>query len=206
MSIDQKIIDQYLAISGKVRGVVFETDAKYVVLNWGNEGLDKLNKAMRDYGVDIDYNNAHTVDWFPVGYRMLSIKVIKEVFNLNNEYIRDIGYTAPKLSRIVRFSIRFFLNFEKFVGRIPTMWKQHYTTGSLEVIKSDETSKELIIVIKDLYKHLDTIDDPDKHLFVTSYLEGYFEKVSQFMKNELKGTMNITEYNNEQCYKFYGRW
>ncbi len=164
-------IDEILAMPGQVRGVVFATDKEYVLLKWGKEGLEKLKNKAKEWGVKTPYEKVEVIDWYPAGQRAISLLLIREVFNLDNSGIRDMGSMAPKFSFIVKLFFKLFSPIEKFAKEIPGYWDEHFTEGELEVIKVSEKDKELIIHLKNV----------DIHPIYCVYSEGYFERVIKFI-------------------------
>jgi len=45
---DKKQLDKLLELQGEVKGVVFQTDGKYVLQKEGEEGLKKLEKRSKN--------------------------------------------------------------------------------------------------------------------------------------------------------------
>lgn len=158
---------------GKVRGVVFETDRDCVRLKWGEEGLAKLNSAVKKYGLekDLPYETVETMAWYPLGARIVSLLLIKEVFGLDDKGIRQLGEMAPKFSFIVKLLFKLFKPLQKLVQNVPRYWEEHYTVGKLVVEKVSEEDGEMILQLKDF----------SPHSILAIYLEGYFECTFRFL-------------------------
>ncbi len=170
----EKEILQLMKTEGKARGVAFQTDARYVLEKMGEEGFSKLEREAKKIDFPIDYKNIKTMSWYPFGLRIISLLLVKNTFGWEDEEIRDMGYTAPKTSIMVKLLMKFFVNFDKFSEKIPVFWEQNYTIGKLEVVKVDKKDKELIARLSDV--------NVNPIFFV--YLEGYFEKMVQFIKKD----------------------
>jgi hypothetical protein len=82
-----------------------------------------------------------------------------------------MGYAAPSGSLIVKLLMKFFVDFRKIVKESPVYWKKHYTTGKLEVVYFNDETKDVTVHLKDIKIH---------PLFCL-YLEGYFERLYQFV-------------------------
>lgn len=172
--LNKRELGDLMKIKGEVRGAVFQTDAKYVLEKAGEMGLKKLEKKIKALGYEIPYRQAKATDWYPIGFRLISLLAIQNTFNFSDLEIREMGKTAPKFSFIVKFLFKLFSFLEKFVKQIPKFWKEHFTVGELEVLKLDEKNKKLIIHLKDVRLH---------PLFCL-YLEGYCERILQFVVNQ----------------------
>jgi len=138
--IRKKELDKFMEIEGETKGVVFQTDAKYVLKKEGEEGLKKLEKRIKELGYPIDYRKGEALDLHPVGLRVISLLLIKDTFGWQDAELRRMGYVAPGNSFIVKLLMRFF-SLKKFTDEVPRYWRMHYTIGNIEVINLDEKSK-----------------------------------------------------------------
>jgi len=169
--VSREEIEKLLKVEGKVKGVVFQTDAYYVLQKEGEEGLKKLEKVVKEFNLPIDYRTKKALDFHPVGLRVVSLLLIKNVFGWPDQEIRNMGYVAPTVSFIVKLLMRFFVEFKKFMDEVPVYWEKHYTVGKLETVYLNDETKEATIRLSDLKLH---------PLFCL-YLEGYFERIYQFI-------------------------
>jgi hypothetical protein len=78
--IKKEELDKLMKIEGEVRGVVFQTDAKYVLEKEGEEGLKKLEERVKGLGYPIDYRKGEALDSHPIGLRVISLLLIKDTF------------------------------------------------------------------------------------------------------------------------------
>ena len=93
-------------MDGRVRGVVFQTDASYVQRTQGTEGLERVEARLRELGHPVDYRRAKAMDWYPLGLRVLSLLAVRDTFDLSKEGIWTMGDAAPKFSFIVKVMMR----------------------------------------------------------------------------------------------------
>ena len=173
--IKKEELENLAKIKGEVRGVVFQTDAKYVLAKEGEEGLKKVEEKIRDLGYKIDYRNTKAMDWRPLGLRVISLLVIQSVFNWSTSEIREMGKTAPKFSFVVKFLFKLFAPLSKLVKELPRFWKEHYTVGEMEVADFDEKNKRLVLLLKEF----------EVHPIFCLYLEGYIERTLSFTVTEV---------------------
>jgi hypothetical protein len=160
-------IDNLIKLEGKVRGVVFQTDAEYVKEKVGEEGLRKLEEKVKELNLPLNYRRAKAMEWYPIGLRAISLLLIREVFGWDEKEIREMGKTAPKVSFIVKLFFKLFLSIRKLTKEVPKFWREHYTIGELEVVELNEEKKYMILHLKNFRVHP----------LLCSYLEGYFETV-----------------------------
>ena len=175
VDIKKEELENLVKIKGEVRGVVFQTDAKYVLAKEGEEGLKKLEEKIRDLGYKIDYRNTKAMDWYPLGLRVISLLVIQSVFDWSTSEIREMGKTAPKSSFVVKFLFKLFAPLSKLVKELPRYWKEHYTAGKMEVVDFDEENKKFALLLKDF----------EVHPIFCLYLEGYIERTLCFSVPEV---------------------
>jgi len=165
-------------IKGKIRGVVFQTDAQYVLSREGKEGLVKLQKRVKELGLSIDYKKAKAMEWWPVGLRIVSLLLIKDTFGWTDKDIREMGKAAPKTSFIVKLFFRLFLSPKKLSEEIPKYWEKHYTEGELKTVSLDEKGKKMILRLENYLLHP----------ILCKYLEGYFETVMALTRKSQQAT------------------
>lgn len=128
----------------KIRGEVFRTDAKYIIEKEGKEGLKKVKKQAEKMGASIPYEEAESLEWYPVGLRMASFMVIIKVLDWREKDIRKMGYNALKTSFIVKLIAEFFLSLERILEKSPQYWDKYYTIGKLETAEVNMEEKYCI--------------------------------------------------------------
>lgn len=178
-NMDRQELQNLLKLKGKIRGVVFQTDAKYVLEKEGEEGLRKLEKRVKELGLPVDYRRAKAMEWHPIGLRVVSLLVIKDTFGWDAQEMRKMGEAAPKVSFIVKFFFKLFLSPKKFTKEASKYWRKHHTLGALKAVKLDEEHKETVLRLSGYTVH---------PLFCL-YLEGYFETVMALIRKSGKATV-----------------
>lgn len=174
--LNKKELDKLLKIKGETRGVVFYTDASYVLSKKGQSGLEKLENIVKELGYSLDYRNPRKTDWYPVGLRAISLILIKDTFNWSDEEIKEMGWNAPNFSFIIKIFMKFFISLKKIVKESSHLWNEHYKDiGKLSTAKFNEEKRILILRLEDF----------KVHPIFCSYFIGYFTKVSSFgLKNK----------------------
>ena len=173
---NKKELDELSKIKGEIRGVVFYTDANYVLSKEGQSGLEKLENAVKELGYPIDYKNPRRTDWYPFGLRAVSLILIKETFKWNDEEMNEMGWNAPNFSFIIKIFMKFFISLEKIAKEAPHLWTEHYKNiGKLSTAKFDEEKRIMVLRLEGF----------KVHPIFCPYLAGYFTKVSSFgLKNQ----------------------
>ena len=168
--------EKLLATPGKVRGVVFQTDAEYVRNRKGEEGVVAMEKELERLGCPINYKNIKVISWYPLGLRVVSLLVIKNIFNLQDEDVEEMGNLAPKYSLIVKLLMKYFLTIDMTYKESPKYWEKHYTVGNLEAPGYSLKEKYFIVRLRDF----------KVHPILCAYFKGYFKRISQFLLKDAK--------------------
>ncbi len=162
-------LDEFLKIKGRVKGVFLQTDFRYILEREGEIGLLKLEKEVDKLGYDLNYKEARAFEWRPVGLRIISLLLIKEVFGYNDNDFREMGRMAAKFSFIIKLFVKFSPSLKKIIDKSPQYYSAQYDVGALEVVKFDEKNKETILRIKNF----------KIHPLICLYLEGYFQGIAE---------------------------
>ena len=190
--ITKEVIGKLMEINGEARGVVFKTDSEYILKEKGEEGIKKIEDTLKGLGHPIKYKEIETLNFYPIGLRVLSLLVVKEIFNYNDEKIKEIGFFATKTSLIIKLFVKYFLSLERvFYKESSKMWQKHYTIGELVPVKLNQERKYGILRVKNC----------DLHPTYCCYLGGYFcgilqmlIKTSQINFEETKCSFRGDEY------------
>ncbi len=199
--LNKEEIRRLLKISGKVRGVVFHTDAKYVLEKKGKRGLEMLEAEIRKIEQSIDYGKEITATgWYPLGWRVLSLLAIQEVFNWGEKEILKMGAEAPRHSFIVRTLLRYFISPEKIFNQSSKYWKKHYSLGKLEALEVNTKEKHVVLQLKDF----------KIHPILCIYFKGYFKELARIGVGIRPEDMIMEEtkcmFRGDSCHEFVIDW
>jgi len=150
---NRKDLERLKKLEGMARGVTLKTDATYVLKKIGEEGLIKLQQKTKEIGWEINYKEIKTMNWYPLGSRIISLLAAKESFNWGDEEIKNMGNCAPKYSFIASLMMKYFLSLKRVFEEVPKYWQNHYTIGELIPFKIDEKKKYIILQLKDFNPH-----------------------------------------------------
>ena len=152
--ISKKIAEQIMKIEGEIRGVVFKTDVEFILKEKGITGLKKIEEEMKNLGHPLNYKEIKTMEFYPIGLRIVSLLVIKQNFNLSEKKIEEMGSFAIKSSLLIRILMNLFLNFKKiFFSKGPELFKKFLRVGEFIPVMVDDENKTAIIRFKDLDLH-----------------------------------------------------
>jgi len=169
----QQTAQNIMSLEGETRGVTLKTDAEFVLKEKGREGLEKVEARLVEFGFPVKYKEIETMKYYPIGFRFLSLLVIRDIFNFSDEDIFKMGATAPKISLIIRMFFNLFSSKRKTFDQVSNIWHKHYTAGKLTAVELDEEKKYVIIRLEG-FKFFP---------FFCNYLRGYFLTVVKMIVN-----------------------
>jgi len=165
--ITKEIVDEIMAIPGEARGGAIKNDWKVLFLKKGKQGILKLEERMKELGVPIIYNKIKIMDFYPIGVDMLSMLVMREIFDFEEKDFKELGKRQVKISSLLKFLIRHFASIKLLIKGANAMWREHYTTGELSIINTNIKDSRITIILKDF----------ETHRFFCALLCGYFAEM-----------------------------
>lgn len=198
MIISKKEARQIKKIKGKVRGVVFKTDVKYVESRYGAKGVKKIQEEISKIEPKFDYKKIKNTEWYPVWWRILSIVIIKNLFDLSRDDLFQMGQAAPSNSFVVKVILRYFVSFEKTCREAATYWGKHYSVGNFKTAEFNKKEKRVVYELSKFKGH------PD---FCT-YLSGYFKTITELTNKSqnIKISEEKCAHKGDKIHRFVINW
>jgi len=169
--ISKEEIEEIMKHKGEVRGVVFQTDRRFIILKKGEEGLKKVEEETKNLGYPIEYEKVNPLEWYPVGLRVISLIAIKRAFDWQDKDIFEMGNAAPKYSFVVKMLLKYFISLKRSVAEVPNYWRKHFTVGKISCPEFHEDEKWLIIRLEGI----------KIHPILCTHLAGYFLRIAQYV-------------------------
>ena len=170
--ISEKEIKKILAsVKGEIRGIGLRTDWEYVLHKEGKEGLQKLEKTLQKYGINLRFSEIEDMDFYPLSWDLISLLVIQDLFGYKEEDLLRMGETAAKFSLILRLFLKYFVSLKLVLSQATKMWRSYYTIGRLEPVELNEKEGYVRIALKDF----------DVHPIYCTVLRGYFEAIAKMI-------------------------
>jgi hypothetical protein len=169
--LNKEIADKVMQTKGEVRGVTLKTDEKFILNKGGEKKIKEVEQEMRSLGYSISYAGINTMEFYPVGLRVLSMLAIAKVFEMKKEQVEEMGSFAPKVSLIIKFFLQYFISPRKNINQVSRMWQKHYTVGKVTPVEIDEKNKKVIVKLENF----------EPHPIFCSYLKGYFLKITEII-------------------------
>lgn len=192
------VVEELMAQKGEAGGTTFKTDERFIVSVGGEKKLEEVEDEIKKaIGHDFKYGEINAMAFYPLGLRAISILATAKVFDMDDEGIRKMGSSAPKVSAIVRLFTHYFLSISKMFEQVSRIWARHYTKGELEPLEINEKKKFFILRLKNF----------NVHPVLCVYLSGYFLKLSEMV---IKSDVIIEEtdcpFRGSESHDFKVKW
>lgn len=151
--ISKEELEELMKIEGKVRGIAFKNEAKFIVKEEGEEGLKRLEDAMASLGCPMKYKEIKGLNFYPIRLLAINLLIIKRLFLYDDEKFQEIGRFEAKLSFIIKLFLKYFVSLDSAIKQIPKMWGKHYTVGTLTIAECNEKEKYLIARLEGFRLH-----------------------------------------------------
>lgn len=196
--LNSKEVEKIKKIEGRARGVIFQTDIQYIEGKMGKKEANKIRREIKKIIPEYDHSQIKTTDWYPLWWRIISLKVIKNHFNWGKKELVEMGHSAPGNSFLVRVILRYFVSLKKTFQEGKKYWDKHYHPGNFESIKFNNKEQYVIFRIKNFKGH------PD----LCFYLQGYFKAIAELTlpgkKIDIKETKCL--HKKGPCHEFKLSW
>ncbi len=149
------------------RGVI--DNLNVIRQEFGKEGEEKIKEEMKKLGYDIygiKGGEKINVDLF-----LTFLVVKKQLFNLDDEGVREMAAKAAKFSFFIRFASRFLASLETICRNADAAWHKYHDSGNLYITEVDKEKKRITGEVHGFLGH------PVYCLF----LEGYFAQIIFFV-------------------------
>lgn len=190
----------------KIRGIDFKTDENFILKEKGKEGLKKVEKRMEELGYPIKYKKISLVSFYPLGLRVFSLLVIKDVFGWDNKKIREMGEVAPKSSLFIKIFMRFVASIEGVKKETSRTWRRYHSTGELKLIIPGPGGEFSVLRQPGHSCKLELVNHYI-HPIYCIYLEGYLQTVCEMMINTPATCREITcPFRGDKSHEFVLKW
>lgn len=192
------VVKQLLAIPGNVKGTIILTNIEYIKRKWGEEAVLKLKERIKELEIPLDFGKIKHAEMYPEAISVLVVLLIKEVLNLKEQDIFEMGQAAMKLSPIVKILTKFFLSIDVVLEKAPEYWRQYFDFGEFEVVEYDKEKKYAIVRLKG-YKF---------HPLLCFYHMGYFYQVAKIASGAKRVTVEETKcvFRGDPFHEYYFTW
>ncbi len=182
--INAEEVEKLMALEGRCRGAVFQTDGQYIINQKGRAGMEKIKELGKKIGQPIPYGKeVQATRWYPLGWRVISLLMAQEVFGWGERDLFDMGCEAPKKSFIIKTILRYFISIEKTFAESSKYWEKHYSVGFLTAPEISEEEKTLVLRLEEF----------NVHPILCPYFRGYFKGLANLVIRTDKITIKETK-------------
>lgn len=196
--ITKKEVDALIAIPGNVRGAIILADAKYIRLKGGEETIEEIERRLKELGHPFLLKDVKPMEYYPEALSVLIILLAREILNLTDNDIFEMGQSAPKLSLFTSILIKYFVSIKKVFEESPKYWRASFDFGRIEPVEINEDKKYAIVRVIG-YKF---------HPIMCIYHKGYFLQVAQFALGNKSATIEETKcvFRGDPYHEYIIRW
>lgn len=200
--ITKKLANELIKMEGEIRGAVLKADTAFIIKEGGRESLEKVEDRMKSLGYIFKYDEIKPMKFYPIGLRVVSLLVIKEVLGFSDDKIKEMGAYVAKSSFVLRLSLR-FLGFsrsaELYYKSTPDLWKKFVTTGDFKTAEFDEKEKKIVVSqIRNFNQH------PILCIYMSGILLGFLEVARGIRGAQVKETK--CEFQGDDYHEFVLSW
>jgi len=166
--LNKEITQEVMRLKGETRGLPIKQDGEYVSIMKGQEGVEKVEKELAESGYPIKYREIKNLNFYPAGFRALSLLAIKKVFSFENKDIRKVCAFQPKTPMVAKLFMRYFYSLPKIMKKVQDMWRTYWTTGEMDFVEFNEKERFALLRIRKF----------DMHPVWCTCMEGYFASLA----------------------------
>jgi hypothetical protein len=196
--VTERGVAQILKIPGNVKGTIILTNLEYLRKKGGEGAVEKLKERIKELEIPIDLESVEHASMYPEAVSVLIVLLIKEVLNLDERGVFEMGQATVKLSPITKILTKFFLSTDVVLKRAPEYWKEYFDFGELEVPEYDIEKRYAIVRLKG-YKF---------HPLLCIYHAGYFYQIGKIASGAKKITIEERKcvFRGDPFDEFYFTW
>ena len=190
-------VKELMKIKGEIRGAHIKDDWSLILEKRGEEGVKEIEDRMVELGLPLKYKEIKALEFYPLGWGIISYLTIKEIFNLDEEDIKKWGASAVKFSLLMKIFMKYFASLKLISKQIPTIWREHYTIGDLEMSEFSKEKRYVILRLRNF--KIDPAYCPLSN--------GYFSKVAEMIvKNPVTGKETKCPFKGDPYHEFLLTW
>ena len=191
-------IKELLKMPGNIRGAALATDYKYIKIVRSKEDLKLLEKNFKKYS-HYEYKKIKFFTWYPAGIRIMSLLLIKKLFNFTKEDTIKMGEEAVKYSFILKIFTKFFPNPTIGYKMSPKFFSKYFDFGK---VVNPEIDLKKRYFISYLYNF-------KANQIIYYHIGGFMMGMGELaIKNSKNFTLEEENYifKGKPCHRFIIRW
>ena len=188
---------EIMGIKEEARGITIKGKMEFILEKKGKDGLKKLEERFKELGFPLRYKEIKNMGFYPIGYETLVLLLSKEIFNLSEKDIIEMGIFVSRINLLIRMFIRYMYSFDLMAKNASTMWQKYYTVGDIETVEYDSDKKYAILKLKNYCLHP----------IHCQFLKGYFlSVVSLMVKAKVSCEETKCVHRGDEYHEFLLKW
>lgn len=196
--ISKKQAQDLIKKEGNVRGSVIIANLEFINHRGGEAAIKKLQEKWRDFELSPDLSKIKPMELYPEGISVFLVLMAREIFNLDDNGIFEMGKAGMKLSLFLKIITRHFASFKKCFKESPKYWEKHFDFGRIEPVELNEEEKRAVIRVVG-YNY---------HPIMCLYHQGYFLQFTNLIIGGDRASIEEIRcaHRGDPCHEYIIRW
>lgn len=151
--VSKEEIDELKKIKGEVKGMGMRTHADFIIKEEGQEELKKLEDVMAGLGHSIKLKEIKTGEFYPIWLDILTLVVMKKLFNWNDKKFQEMGRFEVKTSSFIRLFLKYLFSPERAIELVPNSWSRYHTVGEFKIVEFSKEKRRAIFRLEKFQCH-----------------------------------------------------
>jgi hypothetical protein len=139
--------------SGQTMGFSFKEDLDFIKAKEGQEGIKKIEAALKGLGYPLKYEEIRSYHWYPWKQNLLVLVLAQKIFKWDDQSYRELGRFDAKVSFMAKLMMKFFVSLEQLLKEASNYWRRYFSQGRLEIETFDKKRHLVIISVEDFLGH-----------------------------------------------------
>jgi len=200
--ISKEELDKIMSVKGELKGLALKNYGSFIIKEEGEEGLKKIEDAMKSIGCPIQYNKLKAMSFYPLWWSVATFLLIKRIFDYDEQKFQEMGKFCFKFPNIMRIWAKYLISLNRAVKSAPMMHRMYFNVGDFTVPDYSEEKKYIVIRLKNFPPY--PIDFPRIYC---SFLVGYYSSIVQVVTGtNTTGKETKCVYWGDDYHEFLMKW
>ncbi len=196
--LSKKEAQKLMQMPGNVRGGVILANLEFIRQKAGQSEMGRVQERLKEMGIAFNLKELKPMEFYPEALSVLTVLLVKEILNLDDNGVFEMGKAGIKLSLFIKTLTKYFISLRQCFEESPRYWQKHFDFGELEPIELNEERKYAIIRIKG-YKY---------HPIMCLYHRGYFLQIAELVLGRSGASIEETKcvHKKDPYHEYIIRW
>ncbi len=137
--------ERLLAVSGNVKGAIILASLEYAIMKQGRPVVRAIEQRLKELGYPVNLQSIKPMEKYPEALSVMIILLIREILNLSDEDIIEMGRAGLKLPYFAKMISKYFISIESVLNQASKYWQRYFDFGKMEVSQYDKEKKYTIL-------------------------------------------------------------